>query len=338
MVEEVVWNMVSNKVRKNIAFLSTYPPRECGLANFTQDLVSELDNDSSLNEIKIIAISNERHGYGKRVITEIFQHDEESYLRAAKLINSLDIDLLVIEHEYGIFGGEAGEYVLRFVDNIKIPFIVTLHTVLSTPVKEQREVLKKLGAKSQKIVTMAKNTIPILKDVYSINPEKIEMIHHGVPYRILEPREKLKEKHQLKGCHVMSTFGLIGPGKGLEYAIEAVSKVVVKHKNLKYLILGQTHPCVKKRAGEIYRNKLVEMVNQLGISDNVQFVDKYLSKDEVIKYLQMSDIYDPIPFQRTGCERYSSICSRLWTCDNFYSLQLCERDAVGRKRHLSRIF
>lgn len=282
--------MVSNRIR-NVAFLSTYPSRECGLATFTQDLVRELDKVSLLNKPKVIAVSNNDYSYSDRVIMELWQHDRQSYIDTANAINNSNIELLVIEHEYGIFGGEAGEYLLDLVDNLQIPFVTTLHTVLPRPSEKQREILKLLGEKSAKIITMAKNTKPILEKVYDIDPSKIEVIHHGVPYRILESREKLKEKHGLSGRSVISTFGLLSPGKGLEYGIEAIAKVAKEHKDIVYLILGQTHPCVKKEYGEVYREKLMEMVDRLGIKEHVWFVDKYLSKDEIIHYLQLSDIY-----------------------------------------------
>jgi len=282
--------MVSNRLR-NIAFLSTYPPRECGLATFTQDLVRELDNEGILNKPKVIAVSNDKYSYSDRVILELQQHDRRSYIDTADAVNKSDIELLVIEHEYGIFGGESGEYILDFVNNLQIPFITTLHTVLPNPLEKQREILKLLGEKSAKVITMAKNTRPILENVYGIEPSKIEVIHHGVPYRILEPREKLKEKHGLSGKTVVSTFGLLSPGKGLEYGIEAISMVAKEYKDIIYLILGQTHPCVKKESGEVYREKLMAMVESLGIGEHVRFVDKYLTKDEIIHYLQLSDIY-----------------------------------------------
>jgi glycosyltransferase involved in cell wall biosynthesis len=282
--------MVSNRIR-NVAFLSTYPSRECGLATFTQDLVRELDKVGLLNKPKVIAVSNNDYNYSERVIMELWQHDRESYINTAEAINNSNIELLVIEHEYGIFGGEAGEYILDLVDSLQIPFVTTLHTVLPRPSEKQREILRLLGEKSAKVITMAKNTRPILESVYEIAPSKIEVIHHGVPYRILESREKLKEKHGLSGRSVVSTFGLLSPGKGLEYGIEAIAKVAEEHKDIVYLILGQTHPCVKKESGEAYRDKLTEMIDRLGISEHVWFVDKYLSKDEIIHYLQLSDIY-----------------------------------------------
>ena len=276
----------------NIAFLSTYPSRECGLATFTQDLVREIDKNGFGNRPKVIAISdNNNYDYSSRVIMEISQHDKESYLKTADAINNSNIELLVIEHEYGIFGGESGEFILDFIDRLHIPFVTTLHTVIPNPSEKQKEILKRLGEKSSKIITMAQNTKPILEKVYSIIPLKVKVIHHGVPYKALDSREKLKKKYGLSGRNVISTFGLISPGKGIEYGIEAIAKVAKSYKDIVYLILGQTHPCIKKEYGEIYREKLISMVKKLGIENNVWFIDKYLTKEEIIQYLQLSDIY-----------------------------------------------
>jgi len=282
--------MVSNRIR-NVAFLSTYPPRACGLATFTQDLVRELDKVDLLSRPRVIAVSDDQYSYSDRVMMELRQHDRDSYVSTADAINSSDIELLVIEHEYGIFGGKSGEYILNLVDRLQIPFVTTLHTVLPKPTRKQKKILKKLGEKSARVVTMANNTKPILEEVYHIDPSKVEVIHHGVPYRIVPTREKLKERHGLAGRSVVSTFGLISPGKGLEYGIEAIAKVAKTHKDIIYLILGQTHPCIKRKSGETYREKLIKLVDKYGINDRVRFVDKYLTKDEIIYYLQMSDIY-----------------------------------------------
>jgi len=282
--------MVSNRIR-NVAFLSTYPPRACGLATFTQDLVRELDKVGLLSKPRVIAVSDDRYTYSDRVIMELRQHERDSYVSTADTINHSDIELLVIEHEYGIFGGKSGEYILDLIDRLQIPFITTLHTVLPKPTWKQKEILKKLGEKSARIVTMASNTVPILEKVYHIDPSKVEVIHHGVPYRIVPTREKLKEKHGLAGRSIVSTFGLISPGKGLEYGIEAIAEVAKTHKDILYLILGQTHPCIRKKSGETYREKLMKLVEKYGLQEHVRFVDKYLTKDEIIHYLQMSDIY-----------------------------------------------
>lgn len=279
-----------NRMRK-IAFLSTYPPRECGLATFTQDLVNAMATVVPLIKPVVIAVNNSDYYYDDKVVMEIRQHDRTSYLETARKINASDIELVIIEHEYGIFGGECGEYILDLVENLQVPVITTLHTVLPNPSEKQLAILRVLGQKSTRLVTMARNTLEILENIYGIDRGKVEVIHHGVPFRNMEPREKLKEKHGYKDHHVISTFGLISPGKGLEYGIEAIAKVVQDYKNVIYLILGKTHPCVKQQSGEQYRQQLTEMVKRLGIEEHVKFVDKYLTKEEIIYYLQLSDIY-----------------------------------------------
>ncbi len=275
----------------NIAFLSTYPPRECGLATFTQDLVMQLDSMHPAGRSGIIAVSNESLQYDDNVIMELAQNDRSSYTQTASKLNNSDIDLLVIEHEFGIYGGERGKYLLDLIDNLKIPFITTLHTVLPEPDSKQRHILNVLGQNGEKTITMAENTVDTLIKVYGIDPSKIAVINHGVPYMPMKSREKLKAESGLDDRFIISTFGLLGPGKGLEYGIKAISKVTEKHKNVLYYILGQTHPTIKKESGEDYRRSLEEMVATMGIDDNVIFVNAYLTKEEIVRYLKLSDIY-----------------------------------------------
>lgn len=275
-----------------IAFLTTYPPRECGIATFSQDLVRALKKINSGFNINVIAINDKHYDYQEEVFYEINQHSRGDYIQLARKLNDSDIDILVIEHEYGIFGGNCGEYLLDLLENIKIPVITCLHTVLSNPFFEkQKEILMAIGKKSVKVVTMAHNTVELLTTIYGIDRSKIEVIHHGVPYKDVVSREKLKEKYGYSGRPVISTFGLISPGKGLEYGIQAIQKVAQKYNDVLYLILGQTHPNIKREYGESYREKLIELVKNLGLENNVKFVNRYLTKDEIIEYLQLSDIY-----------------------------------------------
>ncbi|MGB9809539.1 MAG: glycosyltransferase, partial [Caldanaerobacter sp.] len=174
---------------------------------------------------------------------------------------------------------------------LSIPFVVALHTVLLNPNEKQLKILKELGQKSARVITMARNTIPVLEKIYGIPYHKITFIPHGVPTLPVLPKESLKEKYGFKGRRIISTFGLINPGKGIEYGIEAISIVAKKYKDVLYLILGQTHPNIKRLYGEEYRENLQKMVKELGVDENVKFVDKYLTKKEILEYLKMSDIY-----------------------------------------------
>ena len=277
-----------NKIR-NIGFLSTYPPRECGLATFTEDLVHEISKNPIIQP-SIIAVVDKEGYVNSQVKYKLSQHDRGSYLTTALWAND-HIDLLIIEHEYGIYGGDCGEFIIDLAKGLKIPFIVTTHTVLLEPSAKQRTVLRDLGSLSRSVVTMAESSIPILTGTYGIQPEKLVFIPHGAPNIHVESREILKIDYGLQHKKVISSFGLISPAKGLEYGIEAVAKVLPDYENLIYLILGKTHPCVKERMGEKYRQSLMNLAQSLGVQDNIRFIDKYLTKEEVITYLHLSDIY-----------------------------------------------
>lgn len=284
--------MKQAKAYGNIAFLSTYPPRECGIATFTEDLITSMDQIGIVNT-RVIAISNSKQcSYGNKLMAEIRQNERNDYVATAKKLNASNIDLLVIEHEYGIFGGNNGDYILDLVNNLEIPVVTTLHTILSEPDPEQRHIINELGKKSEKVITMAQNTKQMLQSIYGVELGKIEVIHHGVPQKLIRSRETLKKKLGYENRQIISTFGLIGPGKGIEHGIEAIAKVVGGNttSDVLYLILGQTHPALKEE-GTAYRNKLEGLVNKFDLSRNISFVNKYLSKDEIIQYLQLSDIY-----------------------------------------------
>jgi glycosyltransferase involved in cell wall biosynthesis len=276
--------------RIKVAFLSTYPPRECGIANFTYDLISELKKIPELDPT-VIALSDADYEYGTDLFFDLQQQDRRGYREAAKRLNESDVDLLMVEHEYGIFGGKEGSYLLDLVDRVKLPIVTTLHTVLSSPNRTQQKVLAKLCRKSEVVVIMANNSRGLLEEKYGVDPSKTVLIHHGVPRLDLPSREELKKEMGFEGRTVISTFGLLSPGKGLEYGIEAIEIVSRKHKDILYLILGQTHPVVKRRYGEAYRSRLEQMVREKNLQDNVEFVNKYLTQEEIIRYLKLSDIY-----------------------------------------------
>ena len=274
---------------RNITFLSTYPPRVCGLATFTEDLVNEIDKGSVFRPT-VIAVTNTEEYEDLRVVAKLSQHNHDSYYQTARWAN-MHTDLLVIEHEYGIFGGDCGEYIIDLAKSLTIPFIITTHTVLMNPSHKQKLVLGELGRLASMVVTMAESAVPLLIETYGIEPGKVMVIPHGVPSMSVKPREELKVSHGLENKQVISSFGLLSPAKGLEYGIEAVAKVVPEYKNLVYLILGKTHPCVKQLDGESYRDSLIALAERLGVRDNIRFIDKYLTKDEVITYLHLSDMY-----------------------------------------------
>ncbi|MDB5053906.1 MAG: glycosyl transferase family 1 [Bacilli bacterium] len=284
--------MNENSTIRNIVFLGTSLPRECGIATFTQDLMDEFANIKDFNLPLIIAVNNkETYEYGNQVMIQIDQHNLEDYTLAAEKLNNSNADLLMIQHEFGIYGGDSGEYLLAFVETLKIPFMITFHTILTQPTPKQRYIMNKLALLSVKVITMAQNTVIDLTSTYRIPLHKIEVIHHGVPFVKTESREKLKESYGFSNRDIISTFGFLSPGKGIEYGIEAMCGVVEQHPDALYMIWGKTHPVVKKESGEVYRQKLIDLVDELGLNNNVKFIDKLLTQEEVIQSLVMSDIY-----------------------------------------------
>jgi len=284
----------------NIAFLSTYPPRECEIATFTEDLITTMDHIGTVNT-HVIAVSNIKGClYDNKVMAEIRQNERSDYIEIAKKLNSSNIEILVIEHDYELYGGDQGEYILDLINNLEIPIVTTLHTILSEPNPKQKQIIYELGQKSDKIITMARNTKEMLQTIYDVDVDKIEFIHYGVPKKPFQSREIIKKKCGYENRRIISTFGHIEPGKGIEHGIEAVAKVIKgsnssdvnieDNSDVLYLILGQTQTSLNEE-GTAYRDKLMQLVNKLDISKNVKFVNKYLTRDEIIQYLQLSDIY-----------------------------------------------
>jgi len=284
--------MMEKNGNRNIAFLSTSLPRECGIATFTQDLMNEFASIDDFNSPSMIAINNNTaYQYNNQVIRQFNQHNQKEYSQTAEALNESNLDLLIIQHEFGIYGGDSGEYLLDLVEKLQVPFVIVFHTILSEPSSKQRQVLNRLAQLSIKVITMAHNTVVDLITTYGISPDKIELIHHGVPYVQTESREKLKEKFGYFGRPIVSTFGFLSPGKGIEYGIKAMRGVVANYPEALYLIWGKTHPVVKAESGEIYRQKLTNLVAELGLQENIKFIDKMLTQEEVIQSLVMSDIY-----------------------------------------------
>ncbi|HZK42703.1 MAG TPA: glycosyltransferase family 4 protein [Syntrophomonadaceae bacterium] len=280
-----------------IANVGTYPPKQCGIATFSMDLRNSLLVNNV--EVDIIALSDEsyQYEYPAEVKFVISQTKANDYFEAVNYINEdEDIDAVIIQHEYGIFGGSNGRYVLEFAKNLKKPYLVVTHTVLPTPLEEQKSVLNQLCKNAAGVVCMTKLSATLLSNLYKVSRSKIQVINHGVPYFEPKPNVELKEEFNLTDKQVISTFGLIGPGKGLELGIRAMVDVVKYDPSIVFLILGQTHPMLKKTEGEKYREMLEKLTVELGLVENVKFVNKFLSDEELGEYLYLTDIYlSPYP-------------------------------------------
>ncbi|MDB5053413.1 MAG: hypothetical protein JWM44_1463 [Bacilli bacterium] len=276
----------------NVMFLGTCLPRECGIATFTQDLVDQFALIKDFNSPKIIAVNNNKtYAYDNKVIMQIEQHNRLDYTRVADELNRSNVDFLIIQHEFGIYGGESGEYLLDLAEELNIPFLVVFHTILTKPSSKQRYIMNRLAELSVKAITMTQNTMIDLTLSYDISLQKIDVIHHGVPFVRTGSREKLKANFAIADRKIISTFGFLSPGKGIEFGIKAMCGVVAQHPEALYIIWGKTHPVIKQETGEVYRQKLMDLVKELGLHDNVKFVDKLLTQEEVVQSLVMSDIY-----------------------------------------------
>jgi glycosyltransferase involved in cell wall biosynthesis len=278
-----------------ICFLSNFPPKECGIATFTQDLITSLNKRFNPKvKSRVIALNEESslYNYDSRVVMQMNKDYLEDYIDIAKRINrSEKIRLVCIQHEFGIFGGEYGSYIIPFLETIKKPVVITFHSVLPNPNNLRKKVVKFIGEKSAAIVVMAESAVEILNRDYGINKNKIHVIRHGIPDTQFKPTEPYKKKLRLENKIVLSTFGLLSRGKGIEYMIRALPYLVKKYPNLLYIIIGETHPAIRKKEGEEYRNSLISLVEKLKLQNNVKFYNKYLSLNEIIEYLLATDIY-----------------------------------------------
>jgi predicted GH43/DUF377 family glycosyl hydrolase/glycosyltransferase involved in cell wall biosynthesis len=289
-----------------IAFVSTYPPRRCGIATFTSDLIQAIRQADPSTRARIAAIDerNSVRAYGSEVRWRIRQGSPMPYRAAARAINRSNADVVCVQHEFGLYGlwkgggwvgdhwieGTYEDHLTPFLDELEKPALVTLHTVLPDPSPAIREAVRSIADSAHGLTVMAETAVDILRDVYGIAQRPI-VIPHGMPH--IEPigRRRLKAKLGLDHRQIVSTFGLVGPGKGLEYVIEAMPAVVARHPEALYLIAGQTHPELLKQRGEEYRNRLTALVEELGLTDNVVFVNQYLEQKDIIDYLLATDVY-----------------------------------------------
>jgi len=272
-------------------FISSYPPFECGIANFTCDLRNSI---STMNDSYVVAVSptsNREITYGDEVVATIDANNEADYRHAKNVIKSLKPDFISLQYEYGIYGGAENEHIFDMLKDIDVPVITTLHTVLEHPNIYEFTAMLRLAEVSMRIIVMNELAIEILNDVYGIDSKMVSFVHHGAPTPINKGRSNCKATLKIPNNKVISTFGLMSSGKGIEDAVSAMSYVVKTHPEVLYLVLGETHPVIKEREGERYRESLMEMVEGMGLSDNVKFVNKYFTPREIILYLMASDMY-----------------------------------------------
>ena len=276
-----------------IAYLSTYPPRECGLATFCEDLVTSTLLGDQAAEPVIVAMERDSQArdYTWPVALIVNERREHEYEAAADHLNDFPVDLVSIQHEFGIFGGVESRGLVRFLDRLVKPVVTTLHTVLPRPDNDVRECLRAIARRSQRLVVMNALAVDILYHDYAIDRHRISLIHHGAIPPSPESREEAKDRLGLTGRKVLSTFGLVARGKGLEYAIAALPAIRERHPDVCYLIVGQTHPTVRQDEQETYREALTRRIHELGLQGSVRFVNRYISKSEIVRFLAATDVY-----------------------------------------------
>lgn len=283
----------SRAVRRRIAVIGNHLPRRCGIATFTTDLTGALASADPASEYRVFAMNDTAAGYDypPRVTATLAQDDPAGYHRTADTLNARKIDLVLLQHEYGIFGGTEGDYLLALLRNVRAPVVTTLHTILPAPSDDQRRVLTEIARRSSRVVVMSRRGGDLLRTVYGVPQGKIILIHHGIPDVPHVGTARYKTRLGLSGRQVLLTFGLLSPGKGIETVIRALPPVVARHPDCLYVVLGATHPHIKAQQGEAYRQSLHDLAGELGVAGHVAFHDRFIGLPELVEYIGAADIY-----------------------------------------------
>src|SRR6204780_1558157 len=276
-----------------MAFIGNYLPRQCGIATFTTDLCTAVAEEDGSGRLFAIPVNypESSYQYPDRVRIEIEQEDEASYERAAEFLNFNGNDLVCLQHEYGIFGGTAGSHILALLRRLRMPLVTTLHTVLREPDTNQRVVLEEIAQLSDRLVVMSELAAQLLREVYAVPAGKIDVIAHGVPEMSFMDPNYFKDKFGTEGKSVLLTFGLLSPNKGIENVIRALPGILARHPNVVYIVSGVTHPHIRRRDGERYREQLLALAEELGVSSNLILINRFVSAEELVEHVGAADIY-----------------------------------------------
>ncbi len=280
-----------------IVCIGNYVPRQCGIATFTRDLVESFSARNNRrkfhSEVSVVAINdhNNTYNYPEIVKYQIREAQQKDYLETVRLINFSNADVCILQHEYGIYGGENGIYLLPMIRRLKKPLVAVLHTVLKNPSYNEKAIIQEIEKRAEKLVVLSKRAVDFLTDSYSIKKDKIEIIEHGVPDFHFRDKSSYKKKLNLAGRKSLFTFGLLSRDKGIETVINALPSVVRQHPEVLYIVMGKTHPAVVRASGEEYRNYLISLVAKKNLRNNVVFFNRFASNEELISYLYATDIY-----------------------------------------------
>ncbi len=277
----------------HLAFIGDYVPRRCGIATFTADICESISAEFPATKCIVGSVNDRPEGYDytSRVRFEIAEQEVESYQRAAEFLNINNVQVLSVQHEFGIYGGDAGAHLLTLLRAVRMPVVTTLHTVLQHPTAQQRAVMMELDALSKRFIVMADRGRALLETVYGISPDKIDLIPHGVIDMPFIDSNFFKDEIGVEGKTVLLTFGLLSPNKGIEYVIEAMPEILKKNPNVVYVVLGATHPNLVASEGERYRTRLEQLASKLGVAEQVIFHNRFVSIEELKEFIGAADIY-----------------------------------------------
>jgi len=284
-----------------VAVIGNYLPRKCGIATFTTDLCDAIHAEFGTTELLALPVNDIEEGYSypSRIRFELSQDDLASYRQAADFLNFSNIDLVCLQHEYGIFGGSAGAHILELMRRLKIPIVTTLHTVLREPNPDQRAVMDEILTLSDRLIVMSRQSADILEEVFHVPASKIDLIPHGIPNLPFTDPNFYKDGFGTEGKDVLLTFGLLSPNKGIENVIQALTSILSRHNNVVYMISGVTHPHVLRQAGENYRLYLQKLSRDLGVEASVIFLNRFVSPSELVELIGAADIY-VTPYKHKG--------------------------------------
>ncbi|MGA7892945.1 MAG: glycosyltransferase family 4 protein [Candidatus Sulfotelmatobacter sp.] len=276
-----------------IAVIGNYLPRQCGIATFTTDLCAAISAEYGTARLLALPVNDTEEGYDypARVRWSLAQDDLKSYQEAAEFLNFNNIDMVCLQHEYGIFGGPAGSHILHLLRGLKMPVVTTLHTVLREPDPNQLMVMEEIAELSDRLIVMSQLSSQFLQEIFKVPGSKIDMVPHGVPdLPFLDPNF-YKDRFGVEGKAVLLTFGLLSPNKGIENVIKALPQVLSKHKNVVYIVAGATHPHILRREGDKYRASLQALAKEVGVESQVMFHNRFVSPEEMVEFIGAADIY-----------------------------------------------
>ena len=276
-----------------IAVIGNYLPRHCGIATFTTDLCEAISAEYGTARLLALPVNDTEEGYDypARVRWSLAQDDVASYQEAAEFLNFNNIDMVCLQHEYGIFGGPAGSHILHLLRGLKMPVVTTLHTVLREPNPDQLMVMEEIAELSDRLIVMSQLSSQFLQEIFKVPGSKIDMVPHGVPdLPFLDPNF-YKDRFGVEGKAVLLTFGLLSPNKGIENVIQAMPQILSKHENVVYLVAGATHPHILRREGDKYRASLQALAKEVGVESQVIFHDRFVSPEEMAEFIGAADIY-----------------------------------------------